>query len=71
MSEEGTLRRFTIAELAEQEFHARERLRAMDMMNVPTDYEERKKAAIALAEAQAEAVRAKLALDHAINNPVQ
>ncbi len=58
----------TIAKLAEAEFEARERLRMLDKMNVPTDYAERKKAAVEYAEARAAAVAARRALDDAIQS---
>lgn len=58
----------TIAELAAENFEAQERLRGMAITNVPTDYDERKKSAIAYAEAQAKAVATQRALDDAIRN---
>lgn len=57
----------TLEELAEAEFIARERLRAMAQSNIPFDYEERKKSAIEYAKAQAAAVAARAALDAAIH----
>lgn len=59
----------TIAELAAESFDAQERVRGMAIQNVAgMDYEERKKAAIEYAEAQARAASAKAALDVAIRN---
>jgi len=58
----------TIADLAEADFNARERVRRLGMMNVPLDYYEREKAAIELAVAQAEAMATTKALGDAINN---
>lgn len=59
----------TIAELADEEFKAREYLRMLSVQNVAgLDYEERRKSAIAYAEAQAKASAARAALDEAIRN---
>lgn len=54
----------TVAEFAEIAFNAQERVLALEMANTPTDYDERKKAFIALAEARAEAARAKRNLEN-------
>lgn len=51
-------KRDTIAGLAAQAFEKRERLRMLEMMNTPTDYEERKKAFVELALARDEANKA-------------
>ena len=51
-----------VADLAAQAFEKRERVRMLEMMNTPIDYEERKKAFIALALARAEANQADNAL---------
>lgn len=59
----------TIAELAAENFEAQERVSCMAIQNVAgMDYDERRKSAIAYAEAQARAVAAKAALDEAIRN---
>lgn len=58
-----------IEDLAIAHFEASERLRYLMMMNMPTDYEARRQAAIDLAKAQADAAAAKRQLDEAINNP--
>lgn len=50
-------------DLAIAAFEANERFRALQMMNTPTEYEERKKAAVALAVAQEAAVFAQKTLD--------
>lgn len=57
-----------VAEMAERHFAAAERVRQLDMMNVPTDYEARKKNAVSYAEARAAESAAKRALDDAIQN---
>lgn len=62
----GTVRQLTIAELADDAFLKAERVRALGMMNTPTDFEERRKAFIQLAEAQAAAARAHQALEAAV-----
>lgn len=57
----------TIAELAAEEFELSERVRSMGMSNTAgLDYEERKKNAIAYAEARAAAAQARRELDAAI-----
>lgn len=48
----------TVAELAEDAFLKGERVRMLEMMNTPTDFEDRKKAFVALAEARAAATNA-------------
>lgn len=58
----------SIAQLAEEHFLSSERLRVMGQMNMPQDYEARKKQAIEYAEAQAAEAAAKRALDDAIKN---
>ncbi len=58
----------SVEELATEAFKANERLRCMGMTNMPTDYDERKQAAIEYAQAQAKAVAAQRALDEAIRN---
>jgi len=55
----------TIAELADQAFQAGERVRMLNMMNTPQDYEERRKA---IAEARAEELAATRALNKAIGD---
>lgn len=47
-----------IADLASDAFEKRERVKMLEMMNTPTDYEERKKAFIELELARAEANKA-------------
>lgn len=59
----------TIRELAAKAFEAAERWRGMQMMNVPTDYDERKKQFIACAEAEFAMKEARRALDHALTGP--
>lgn len=61
------MRREEIAALAVDSFEKAERLRMLGMTNTPTDYEDRKKAAVEYALAQAEADEAKRKLDAAIN----
>jgi hypothetical protein len=51
-----------IADLAAEAFEKQERVRMLGMMNTPTDYEERKKAMIALELARYEANQAEAAL---------
>ena len=51
-----------IKELAAQAFEKQEHVRMLEMMNTPIDYEERKKAFIALTVARYEAEQAKAAL---------
>jgi len=51
-----------IADFAAQAFEKRERVRILEMMNTPIDYEERKKAFIELALARSEANQAEEAL---------
>lgn len=60
------MRREEIAALAVEAFEKAERVRMLGMSNSPTDYEERKKAAVEYALAQAEAAVAKAKLDAAI-----
>lgn len=61
-------KRAAIAILAEADFKARERVRMMEIMNVPADYEERKSSTVQLAIARAEAIATARALSEAINN---
>lgn len=49
------IRQLTVAEIAEDAFLKAERVRSLEVMNMPTDYEERKKAFVELAVAKAEA----------------
>ncbi len=57
----------TIAELAEENFHAGERFQMLGMQNIAgMDYDQRKASAIAYAEAALAAAEAKRALDRAI-----
>lgn len=49
--------------LAAEAFDASERVRTLEMMNMPTDYEDRKKAFVALALAREAASRARARLD--------
>lgn len=58
----------SIAELAADAFAKHERCRMLAIMNTPVDYEERKKAFVEMAEAQAAAIRAQAALDDAIRS---
>lgn len=53
------IRPLTIAELAEDAFLKNERVQMLRMMNMPRDFDERKKAFIELAEAQAAAAEAR------------
>ena len=69
MSEDGTdtmapgaIRALTTAELAEDAFLKAEHVRMLGMMNLPTDFEERKKAFVELALAQEAAAKAQHAL---------
>ena len=52
------LRTLTVAELAEDAFLKSERVRALATMNQPTDFDERRKAFVEYAEAQAAAAEA-------------
>lgn len=61
------IRVLTVAELAEDAFIKQEYLQAQMMMNTPTDFEDRKKAFIALAEARDAANKSKAALDSALS----
>ena len=56
------IRTLTVAELAEDAFLKNERVKMLGMMNTPAHFDERKKAFIELAEAQAAAVEANRAL---------
>lgn len=47
----------TVKELAEEAFEASERVRALSMMNTPTDYDERKKAFVELIQASRAEIR--------------
>lgn len=51
-----------VADFAAEAFEKRERVRMLEMMNTPIDYEERKKAMIALELARYEANQAEAAL---------
>ncbi len=51
-----------VADLAATAFEKRERVKMLEMMNTPTDYEERKKAFIDLALARVAAEQAERAL---------
>jgi hypothetical protein len=55
-----------IEEFAVAHFEAAERLRMLMTMNTPTDYEARKKAAVELAQAQADEALARRELDDII-----
>lgn len=59
------VRPLTVAELAEIAFNSQETVRALEMANTPTDYDERKKAFVRLAEARAAAAKAKKDLENA------
>jgi hypothetical protein len=59
----------TVEELAEDAFLKAEHVKALSMMNTPTDYEERKKAFVALAVARAAATEAEQRLMSAVNKP--
>ena len=48
----------TLSELAADAFEKGERVRMLEMLNTPTDYDERKKSFIELAEARANHVAA-------------
>jgi hypothetical protein len=63
----GEVHLLTIAELADNAFLKAEHLRALNMVNTPTDFEERRKAFIELAEARAAAADAHNALEAAIH----
>ena len=58
----------TIAELAEDAFVKAEHVRCLESLNVPTDYEERKKAFVALAIAKAAAAEAEKVLLTVVDN---
>ncbi|HEX8106689.1 MAG TPA: hypothetical protein VF516_03125 [Kofleriaceae bacterium] len=60
------MRREEISALAIDAFEKGERVRMLGMTNTPTDYEDRKKAAVEMAIAEAEAADAKRTLDAAI-----
>ena len=47
-----------ITDLATRAFEQRERVKMLEMMNVPVDYEERRKAFVELEIARREAIRA-------------
>jgi hypothetical protein len=51
-----------ISDLAAEAFEKRERVRILEMMNTPVDYEERKKAMIELELARHDAMQAEAAL---------
>jgi len=51
-----------VADLAAEAFEKRERVKMLEMMNTPTDYEERKKAFVELALARVAAEQADRAL---------
>jgi hypothetical protein len=55
-----------IENLARAAFDAHERVRAMEMMNTPTDYEERKLAFVELAKARAVAAETQKLLDRRV-----
>lgn len=59
----------TVEELAEDAFLKSERLRALEIMGTPTDFDERKKAFIELARARVDANDATAKLEAAIRNP--
>jgi len=59
----------TIAEMAEDAFLKAENVKMLAMMNTPTDFEERKKAFVALAVAREAANKAQAALDAAVRLP--
>jgi len=65
----GKMRREEIVALALAAFEKCERERMLGMANTPTDYDERKKAAIEYAVARSEAADALHKLDMAINAP--
>jgi hypothetical protein len=54
-------------ELATEAFQARERVRALEVMNTPADYEDRKKAAVELAVAREAAFYAQRKLDERLS----
>lgn len=60
------IRVMTIAEMAEDAFLKAEHVKALSMMNTPTDFQERKAAFIALAVAREAANKAQAALDLAV-----
>lgn len=57
----------TVEELAEDAFVKAEHVKALMMANTPLDYEERKKAFVALAVARAAAVEAEQRLTNVVN----
>lgn len=65
MNEVGTIKPLSTAELAEMAFHAHEHVKQLEMMNTPTDFEDRKRAFIELALAREEAFKVQCALDDA------
>lgn len=64
---DGKIHVMTIAEMAEDAFLKAEHAKALSMMNTPINFEERKKAFIALAIAREAANKAQAALDSATN----
>jgi hypothetical protein len=62
---------WTVEELAEDAFLKAEHVKALGMANTPTDYEERKKAFVALAVARAASTEAEQRLIAVINKPPQ
>lgn len=54
--------------LASAAFDAAERVRALEMMNTPTDYEDRKRTFIELQKAREAATRARQILESRVNS---
>jgi len=67
----GELRPFTTEELAEDAFLKEEHYQAHRMMNAPTDFEERKKAFVAMAKAREAAALARAALERRLSVTVE
>lgn len=63
------IRLMTVTELAEDAFIKAEHVKMLEQMNTPTDYDERKKAFIKLAEAKAASVQANKVLASRTGEP--
>lgn len=63
----GVVRALTTEELAEDAFLKSENVRALEMMNTPSDFEDRKRAFVQLALAREAANNAHLALSERID----
>ena len=64
--EPGQIHVLTVAELADDAFLKTEHLKALSMMQMPANFDERRKAFIEFAEAQAAASRAIRVLNEAV-----